>query len=294
MTRTIRSQLTRRHTLQGLAALGVGTALAGKGSTLVAAQSTPVAAAIDDDAIFTFVLNLEYLEAEYYLRGTTGQGIAATDVGDNPGPVTGGSLVPFATDAIRQFAEELAANELAHVRYYREALGATAIDRPAIDFTGGFAAVGQAAGFGDAFNPFSDELNFLLGGMLFEDVGVTGYKGAAPLIKDKTRLEDIAGILAVEAYHMGMARSQLYEAGPTAQQAANAVTAARATLNGDPTIEQGVVVNGHANFVPSDDRGIAFSRTPQQVLQIAYLTPETGITSGGFYPNGVNGTITST
>jgi hypothetical protein len=29
-------------------------------------------------------------------------------------------------------------------------------------------------------------------------------------------------------------------------------------------------------------------------LQIAYLTPETGITSGGFYPNGVNGTITST
>jgi hypothetical protein len=294
MTRTTRSQLTRRHTLQGLAALGIGTALGGQRSTPVAAQSTPVAGPITDDAIFTFVLNLEYLEAEYYLRGTTGQGIAATDIGDNPGAVTGGSLVPFATDAIRQFAEELAANELAHVRYYREALGATAIDRPAIDFTGGFAAVGQATGFGDDFNPFSDELNFLLGGMLFEDVGVTGYKGAAPLIQDKARLEDIAGILAVEAYHMGMARSQLYEAGPTAQQAANAVTAARATLNGDPTIEQGVVVNGHANFVPSDDRGIAFSRTPQQVLQIAYLTPETGITSGGFYPNGVNGTITST
>ena len=294
MTRTIPSQLTRRHTLQGVAALGIGTALSGQWSAPVAAQSTPAAGPIDDDAIFTFVLNLEYLEAEYYLRGTTGQGIADADVGDNPGPVTGGSLVPFATDAIRQFAEELAANELAHVRYYREALGATAIDRPAIDFTGGFAAVGQAAGFGDAFNPFSDELNFLLGGMLFEDVGVTGYKGAAPLIQDKARLEDIAGILAVEAYHMGMARSHLYEAGPTAQQAANAVTAARATLNGDPTIEQGVVVDGHANFVPSDDQGIAFSRTPQQVLQIAYLTPQTGITSGGFYPNGVNGTITST
>jgi hypothetical protein len=55
-----------------------------------------------------------------------------------------------------------------------------------------------------------------------------------------------------------------------------------------------IVAGGHANFVPSDDRGIAFTRTPQQVLQIAYLTPEIGVNSGGFYPNGVNGTITST
>jgi len=294
MKSTNLSPFTRRHALQGLAALGLGTALAGRRSTPGAAQSTPVAGPIDDDAIFTFVLNLEYLEAEYYLRGTTGQGIADTDVGDNPGAVTGGSLVPFATDAIRQFTEEVAGNELAHVRYYREALGAKAIDRPAIDFTGGFAAVGQAAGFGANFSPFTDELNFLLGGMLFEDVGVTGYKGATPLITDKTKQGDIAGILAVEAYHMGMARSQLYQAGPTAQQAANAITLARGTLNDDPSIEQGVVVDGHANFVPSDDRGIAFTRTPQQVLQIAYLTTKTGVTSGGFFPNGVNGSIKST
>jgi hypothetical protein len=202
--------------------------------------------------------------------------------------------VPFATDAIRQFAEELAANELAHVLYYREALGDNAIDRPEIDLAGGFVAVGQAAGFGDNFNPFTDELNFLLGGMLFEDVGVTGYKAATPLIQDKARQEDIAGVLAVEAYHMGMARSHLYQAGPTAQEAANAITVARATLNGDPAIEQGVVVDGRANFVPSDERGIAFSRTPQQVLQIVYLTPESGVSSGGFFPNGVNGDLAST
>lgn len=287
--------LNRRRSLQGLAALGAGAALATqRWGVPAAAQGTPEAVAIDDDAIFTFVLNLEYLEAEYYLRGTTGEGISAEHIGANPGEVTGGSLVPFATDAIRQFAEELAGNELAHVLYYREALGADAIDRPAIDFTGGFAAVGQAAGFGDNFNPFTDELNFLLGGMLFEDVGVTGYKGATPLITDKDRQGDIAGVLAVEAYHMGMARSHLYEAGPTAQEAANAITVARGVLNGMPEIEQGVVVDGHANFVPSDARGIVFTRTPQQVLQIAYLTPETGISQGGFYPNGVNGAIAST
>jgi hypothetical protein len=282
--------INRRRTLQGIAAAGAGFALAGSPMQQAAAQL----AQPDDDAIFKFVLNLEYLETEYYLRGTTGEGIGAEDLGAEPGDVTGGSLVPFATDALRQFAEELAANELAHVRYYREALGDQAVDRPAIDLTAGFAAVGQAAGFGDNFNPFTDELNFILGGMLFEDVGVTGYHGAVPLIQDKTKQGDIAGILGVEAYHMGMARSVLYQAGEIARQAANALTAARAELNGMPEIEQGIEVDGRANFVPSDERGIVFTRTPEQVLQIVYLTPETDVTSGGFFPNGVNGDLVST
>jgi hypothetical protein len=279
----------RRHILKGAAALGAGAAL-----TASAPITRLASAQVDDDAIFNFALNLEYLETEYYLRGTTGEGLDAADVGANPGEVTGGSPVPFATEAFRQFAEELAANELAHVRYYRESLGDMAVDRPAIDLAAGFAAVGQAAGFGDNFNPFSDELNFFLGGMLFEDVGVTGYKGAVPLIQDETKQGDIAGILAVEAYHMGMARSLLFLAGQTAQQAANAITLARGTLNGMPEIEQGIAVEGQANFVPSDERGIAFTRTPEQVLQIVYLTPETGVTSGGFFPNGVNGDLAST
>jgi hypothetical protein len=281
--------IDRRRTLKGIAAVGAGAALATTDRIMpVAAQE------IDDDAIFNFALNLEYLETEYYLRGTTGAGLSEEDIGADPGEVTGGTLVPFATDSIRQFAEELAANELAHVRYYRESLGDQAVDRPAIDLAGGFAAAGQAAGFGDNFNPFSDELNFILGGMLFEDVGVTGYKGATPLIQDKTKQGDIAGILAVESYHMGMARSLLYQAGPTAQQAANAITVARGVLNDMPEIEQGIEVDGHANFVPSDERGIAFTRTPQQVLQIVYLTPETGVSSGGFFPDGVNGDLAST
>jgi hypothetical protein len=280
--------INRRRALQGLAAFGAAASLAGAPITRVAAQE------IDDDTIFNFALNLEYLETEYYLRGTTGEGLGEDDIGTDPGEVTGGSLVPFATDAIRQFAEELAGNELAHVRYYRESLGDMAVDRPAIDLAGGFAAAGKAAGFGDNFDPFTDELNFILGGMLFEDVGVTGYKGATPLITDKTKQGDIAGILAVEAYHMGMARSLLYQAGPTARQAANAITVARGVLNGMPEIEQGIEVNGHANFVPSDERGIAFTRTPQQVLQIVYLTPETGVSSGGFFPDGVNGDLAST
>jgi hypothetical protein len=289
--------LDRRRALQGMAAIGAGAMLpVARQATAVSAarQATPASAALTDEAIMTFVLNLEYLEAEYYLRGTTGDGIGPDDIGANPGEVTGGSQVPFETPAFAQFAAELAANELAHVRYYREALGEMAIDRPTIDLAGGFAAAAQAAGLGADFDPFAGEIGFFLGGMLFEDVGVTGYKGAAPLIKDKALQEDIAGVLAVEAYHMGMARSLLYQAGEEARVAANAITAARGELNGMPEIEQGIEVDGQANFVPSDERGIAFSRTPQQVLQIVYLTPETGVSSGGFFPNGVNGDLATT
>jgi hypothetical protein len=80
--------------------------------------------------------------------------------------------------SIREFAEELAENELAHVRFYRKTLGAQAVSRPAIDFEAGFGAAAKGAGLPE-FDPFANDMNFLLGGMLFEDVGVTAYAGAA-------------------------------------------------------------------------------------------------------------------
>jgi hypothetical protein len=46
--------------------------------------------------------------------------------------------------------------------------------------------------------------------------------------------------------------------------------------------------------VPSDPDGIAFRRTPQEVLRIVYLTERSGAGSGGFYPKGMNGTIKTT
>ena len=174
-------------------------------------------------------------------------------------------------------------NELAHVRFYRKTLGGQAVDRPEIDLEGGFAAVAKAAGLPD-FDPFANDMNFLLGGMLFEDVGVTAYAGAAPLLK-KTEFE---------AYHMGMARSQLYEMGDKAQQAANAVSAARDKIDGAEDKDQGIERNGKANFVPSNADGIAYRRTPKEVLRIVYLTDKSGATSGGFYPKGMNGSLKST
>jgi hypothetical protein len=283
--------LSRRHSLKSLALLSAGfaTAQLHRPSIAFAASSED----IKDEDIFQFALNLEYMETEYYLRATTGKGIDAADVGPDPGKVEGGRKVPFENKAIRQFAEELAENELAHVRFYRKTLGEAAVSRPTIDFDAGFAAAAKGAGLTD-FDPFGNDMHFLLGGMLFEDVGVTAYAGAASLLKRKEFVDAAAGILAVEAYHMGMARSQLYEMGEPARKAANALSAARDKLDGSGDKDQGIERNGKANIVPSNEDGIAFRRTPQEVLRIVYLTSKDGAQGGGFYPKGMNGTLATT
>ncbi len=290
-TESFTAPLSRRSALKAMGALGVAATVPG---CAPAAATPAMAQGITDADIFNFALNLESLETEYYLRGTTGQGMSAADRGPNPGTVNGGHIVPWQNDDLRQFMDEVAANELAHVRFYRRVLGAGAVSAPNIDISGGFAAAAKAAGLGDNFDPFASEMNFFLGGMLMEDVGVTAYRGAAPLIVNKDFLASAAGVLAVEAYHMGMVRSTLYRMGTAARNAANAISDARDQLDGPADLDQGIVMNGRANIVPSDPDGIAFARTPQQVLRIVYLTDRSGVSGGGIFPNGMNGTLRTT
>jgi hypothetical protein len=289
--------VSRRQSIAGLSLLGLGGLLvpsARAQQNQESAGAEPAKAEnIKDEDIFRFALNLEYMEAEYYLRGLTGHGISDDDAGKNPGKVVGGHAVQFGFPAVREFLEEVAENELAHVRFYRKTLGEGAVDRPAIDFNAGFKAAAEAAGLGPNFDVFANDMTFLLGGMLFEDVGVTAYAGAARHIQNKDFLDAAAGILACEAYHMGMARSQLYRMGEAAWKAANAVSDARSKLDG-PGKDQGIYMNGKANVVPTNTDAICFRRTPQEVLHIVYLTEKAGVSQGGFYPNGMNGTLRTT
>src|SRR5919109_2536476 len=247
--------------------------------------------AISDGAILNFALNLEYLEAEFYSYAVHGDGLPEdmTHGTGQRGPVEGGREVGFQSRSIRQFAAEIARDEYEHVAFFRSALGSAAVARPAINIRQSFTDAALAAGLikaGQTFDVYANEDNFLRGAFLFEDVGVTAFKGAAPLISNKTYLDAAAGILAVEAYHAATVRTELYERGGA--EDANPISRARASLNPGADLDQGLTLDGEANIVPDDRNGIAFGRTPGQVLNIVYLTPEQA-TSGGFYPQGLSG-----
>ena len=291
-----RRRFLRAAGLTGLGVAGVAGGAVALGGVAGASDDGQDDGAVTDAAVLNFALNLEYLEAEFYLRGVYGEGLDADQVDGTGrlGQVTGGRQVKFETKLIRQYAEEIANDERAHVDFLRSALGGARVARPTINLADAFTAAARAAGLVGAdeeFDVFANENNFLLGAFVFEDVGVTAYKGAAPLISNKTFLEAAAGILAVEAYHAGIIRTVLLSRG--LEDAAGAISDARDSLDGPDDLDQGIVDgDGDANLVPTDENSIAFSRDVFQVHNIVYLTPEEA-GSGGFFPDGTNGTFTT-
>ncbi|WP_113718268.1 ferritin-like domain-containing protein [Arthrobacter dokdonensis] len=295
IARSAENPSDRRNFLRvaGLSGAGFGAA-ALLAATASAAEASPSPANAPSDAsILNFALNLEYLEAEFYLRAVTGHGLPdklTTGTGRRGG-VDGGHAVPFKTGRIRQIATEIAADETAHVSFLRGALGSVAVSRPSINIDDSFTAAAMAAGLikkGQKFDVYANEQNFLLGAFVFEDVGVTAYKGAAPLVTNKTYLSAAAGILAVEAYHAGIIRTTLLEMGLAAPTVN--ISNLRDAVDGRSDDDQPIVLNGKANLVPADANAIAYGRTTAQVLNIVYLTGHQ-VRSGGFFPRGVNGTI---
>jgi hypothetical protein len=301
INRSAESEADRRNFLRqaGLVGAGVvaaaaaGTAVAGSASAATPDGDLTPDQKLSDAAVLNFALNLEYLEAEFYSYAAYGHGLenTLTNGTGTKGGVTGGKRVPFKQRYVKQYAEEIANDEIAHVKFLRTALGASAVSRPAIDLKDSFTAAARAAGVitaSQTFDPFANDLAFLVGAFIFEDVGVTAYKGGAPLINSNTFLEAAAGILAVEAYHAGIVRGALYDLGDAAIDIANKVSDARDSLDGSMDLDEGVTKGGKANIVPTDANSIAYSRTTRQVHRIAYLTDKPDVTKGGFFPAGTN------
>jgi hypothetical protein len=250
----------------GLAAGAAGAA--GLLTNSVEAQST--GSATMDIAILNFALNLEYLEAEFYTMGTSGMNISqmgSTITGSgNSGSTTGGSQVAFIQGStLYNSLLQIAMDERAHVALLQTAitgLGGTPIAKPAINL--------NALGIG-----FASQQQFIAVARAFEDVGVSAYAGAAPLIYTNSILGYAARILATEGYHAANLRlhAALYQAATTAVDGADTLPPPSGT-----------------KFFPTNSLGLPPVRTPGQVLNIVYGSAANA-TSGGFFPNGVNGTL---
>lgn len=282
---------------------------------------TSTTTAVTDVDILNFALQLEYLEANYYAYAVTGAGIAAglqTGIGTQGAVVPGSGAgaaraVAFNDPIIAQYAREIAADEIAHVTFLRGALSTSAAAQPTINLSGSasvtlpagpgvgaFTAAARAAGVIGAteiFDPFANDTNFLIGSYLLTDVGVTAYRGAAKLIVNKTYLEASAGILAVEAYHDGVIRSELYRLGLTTAAIftnIQKISDTRDSLDGSGDNDQGIGTAGNANLVPTDANSLALGRTATQVLNVVYQNAAANTSGGGFFPAGVNGSIRTT
>lgn len=239
-------------------------------ATALAAQAQS-STDINDVDILQFALNLEYLEAEFYTVATTGRTIDAFGVGidgdGTAGATTGGTRVIFNNSnlPVMSVMEELAGEERAHVNLLRGALtaaGAKPVAKPAINLNG--------LGFG-----FGGQVDFLSLARILEDIGVTAYAGAAPLIANKDYLGVAARILAVEAFHSGNIRLM------TAQNRYNTMKVDGVDVVPPPT---------GSKYFASDSNALAGARTPGQVLFLAYGLKENS-TGGGFYPMGMNGKL---
>jgi hypothetical protein len=246
--------------------LGIAGAAIGAAAT-IGVKPANAQTALDVD-ILNFALNLEFLEAEFYTVATTGKTLqqAGYNVGPTPGPTTGGNQVSFSNSLVfsQQVALEIAADERAHVALLLGALGSAAIIKPAINL--------NALGFG-----FGSLNEFLKLARIFEDIGVTAYAGAAPLLSAAV-VGTAAKILSAENQHVANIRLQI----------------ARLNVATAPPLDSVDILPPPSNpnqFFSLDSNGLAETRTPPQVLYLAYGAPNA--TSGGFFPNGANGYFTT-
>ena len=277
------SRLSRRGfvTSLGLAAGAAGTiCLIGCNDSMPASPAptatttptmptTPTSTTPSVVDVLNFALNLEYLEASFYSYIATGGGLSATDLGSGAGTITPATKVTFSNSAVNTVAQNLAMEEIAHVQFLRStitAIGGTPVSAPALNL----AAMGAV----------TSDSTFLALARQLEAVGVSAYAGGAQyLTTNTTAITYAAQILDTEAQHEGNLRQLCIELGVTSPAADS--------LDMSPSSRQ--------LFNTSNSTGLNPIRTTSQVLQIVYgAAGKTGVTSGGFFPSGLNGNIKTT
>ncbi|XP_028105234.1 desiccation-related protein PCC13-62-like [Camellia sinensis] len=264
---------------------------------------------VSDIDLLEFPLNLEYLEAEFFLWGSLGYGLDSiapnlTMGGPPPVGTTKARLDPFTKDVILQFAFQ----EVGHLRAIKNTV--RGFPRPLLNLSAeAFGNVMNSA-FGralkPAFDPYANELNFLLASYVIPYVGLTGYVGANPKLQSPISKRLVAGLLAVESGQDAVIRGLLYERarekvkpyGITVAAFTDRISELRNKLGSAGVKDEGLIVPTfqgaegklRGNVLAGDQNSVGYDRTPEEILRIIYSSGDEHV-PGGFYPKGADGRI---
>ncbi|XP_076940142.1 desiccation-related protein PCC13-62-like [Bidens hawaiensis] len=262
-----------------------------------------------DGDLLEFPLNLEYFEAEYFLFGSMGQGLDSIEKGlaaGGPPPIGAkqAKLSPVIKDIITQFGYQ----EIGHLKAIKKAI--KGFPRPLLNLTAqSFATVIDSA-FGKPlsppFDPYANDVNYLISSYVIPYVGLTGYVGANPKLQNPDSRKLVAGLLGVESGQDAVIRTLLYERANetvapykiSVSEFTNKISQLRDKLGKDGVKDEGLKVpielgpekKTEGNVLAGNQESLSYGRTPEEILRIVYGTGDER-KPGGFYPKGGDGAI---
>ncbi|XP_071938663.1 desiccation-related protein PCC13-62-like isoform X1 [Coffea arabica] len=263
-----------------------------------------------DVDLLEFPLNLEFLEAEFFLWGSLGYGldsIAPELTGNGPAPI--GVKYAKLSHPVRDVVAQFAFQEVGHLsRAIKNTV--PGFPRPLLNLSSeSFATVINSA-FGRTlwppFDPYANDINYLIASYVIPYVGLTGYVGANPNLESPSAKKLVAGLLGVESGQDAVIRALLFERayvmvkpyGITVAEFTDRISYLRNQLGHAGVKDEGLVVRASegpegrisGNVLAGDKDSLSFGRTPEEILRIVYGSGNENKT-GGFYPKGADGRI---
>ncbi|XP_021280504.1 desiccation-related protein PCC13-62 [Herrania umbratica] len=256
-----------------------------------------------------FALNLEFIEAEFFLNGALGMGLDAMAPSlAQGGPPPVGARRANLDGRTRRIIEEFGYQEIGHLRAI--ITNVRGFPRPQLNLSvEAFATMMNRAmntTLSPPFNPYANTINFLLASYIIPYVGLVGYVGTIPNLVSSSNRQLAASLLAVEAGQDAVIRTLLYERANetvppyrmTVANFTNRISELRNRLGMCGVKDEGLIVplqlgaenRTTSNILSADVNSLSYSRTPLEILRIIYGTGNES-RPGGFFPSGGSGRI---
>lgn len=308
--RGVLAVLARGTLAIGVAGAGVtGVGVTSRGMTGAARAETPSSV---DTAPLQFALNLHYLTTNflqvvaYGADGLLGGDlIRGGEIADRPGVPAQGLLrvtFPAADRAFQARFNEMADEHRARLLLLRgflrgDAPAQTLIDYSPETFSTMFRAAGAIAPTA-RFNPYASVSSALLAAETLVTVAASAQAALLPLLRDPIALPALASLAAGAANNATVLRAMLLERAatdPTVTATVDRLAAWRDRIDGTAPSDRGLstessAAGGVTRLTRCDGDGLYLTRTPQQALNVLFMT-SAAARQGGFFPTGINGAI---